>query len=83
MASSPGLVELSHPPEVLTDPFGSFPLSDPTIILGDTEVEASSPILPYTNISNTTTTHHSPPPPVRDLKTEDANGIKSVNDGRV
>ena len=46
MVSSLGLMELSDPPEVLTDPFGSFPVSDPTIILGDIEVKESSPILP-------------------------------------
>jgi hypothetical protein len=40
-------MELSDPLEALGDPFGSSPLSDPTIILGDTEVEASSPNLPY------------------------------------
>jgi len=55
MASSPGLAELSDPPEVLTDPFGSFPLSDPTIILRDTEVEASSPVLPYAPVATSST----------------------------
>ncbi|KAH6691773.1 hypothetical protein BKA61DRAFT_742489 [Leptodontidium sp. MPI-SDFR-AT-0119] len=55
MTSSPGPMELSDPPEALSDPFGSFPLSDPTIILGDTEVEASSPTLPYSNTGNSTT----------------------------
>lgn len=62
MASNPELVELSDPLEILTDPFGSFPLSDATIILG-TEAEASSPVLPHTNIRTTTTTHHGAPPP--------------------
>lgn len=36
-------------PEAFSDPFGSFPLPDPTIILGDTDVEASSPTRPFTN----------------------------------
>ncbi len=61
MTSSPGLIELSEPPEDLRDPFGSFPLSDPTIILGDTDVEASSPILPYSNAINPTTIHNAVP----------------------
>ena len=61
MTSSPGLMELSDPPEALSDPFGSFPLSDPTIILGDTEVEASSPTLPYTSTANLTATHNAVP----------------------
>jgi hypothetical protein len=54
-------MELSDPPEVLSDPFGSFPLSDPTIILGDTEAEASSPTLPHANSVNTTATHNTAP----------------------
>ena len=45
-------MELTDPPEVLSDPFNSFPLSDPTIILGDTEVEPSSPSLPRNNTVN-------------------------------
>jgi hypothetical protein len=52
MASSPGVIELSEPPEALTDPFNSFPLSDPTIILGDIDIKASSPTLPYSNAIN-------------------------------
>ncbi|KIN00069.1 hypothetical protein OIDMADRAFT_146484 [Oidiodendron maius Zn] len=41
MTSSPGLMGLSDPPEVLGDQFGSFPLLDPAIILGDIEVETN------------------------------------------
>jgi hypothetical protein len=62
MASSPGAMELSDPPEALSDLFNSFPLSDPTIILGDIDVEASSPTLPSTNAVNTTATHNTAPP---------------------
>ena len=40
-----------------------FPLSDPTIILGDIEVELSSPILRHTITRNPTTTQHRPPLP--------------------
>ena len=58
MTSSPGLMELSDPPEAQSDPFGSFPLTDPTIILGDTDVEVSSPTLPYSNTLNSATTHN-------------------------
>ena len=54
MTSSPGAMELSDPPESLSDPFNSFPLSDPTIILGDTDVEVSSPTLPLLNPTNPT-----------------------------
>jgi hypothetical protein len=61
MTSSPGLMQLSDPPEVLSDPFGSFPLSDPTIILGDTEAGASSPTLPHANSVNPTATHNTAP----------------------
>jgi hypothetical protein len=57
MASSPGVMELSDPPGALSDPFNSFPLSDPTIILGDTDTEVSSPTLPYSNAINTTAIH--------------------------
>ena len=52
---------MSDPPEALSDPFGSFPLSDPTIILGDTEVEASSPTLPYSNTGNSTAIQNAAP----------------------
>jgi hypothetical protein len=61
MTSSPGLMELSDPPEALSDPFGSFPLSDPTITLGDIEAEASSPTLPHANSVNPTATHNTAP----------------------
>ena len=61
MTSSPGPMELSDPPEALSDPFGSFPLSDPTIILGDTEAEASSPILPHVNSTNPIAIHNTVP----------------------
>ena len=61
MTSSPGLMELSDPPEALSDPFGSFPLTDPTIILGDTDIEASSPTLPHSNTINPTTIQNSVP----------------------
>jgi hypothetical protein len=54
-------MELSDPPEAISDQFGSFPLSDPTIILGDTEAEASSPTLPHTNTVNPTTIHNAVP----------------------
>jgi hypothetical protein len=45
-------MELSDPPEAISDPFNSFPLSDPTIILGDIDIKASSPTLPYSNATN-------------------------------
>jgi hypothetical protein len=45
-------MELSEPLEALSDPFNSFPLLDPTIILGDTDIKASSPTLPYSNAIN-------------------------------
>ena len=61
MTSSPGLMELSDPPEALSDPFRSFPLTDPTIILGDTDIEASSPTLPQANSVNLTATHNAAP----------------------
>lgn len=48
---------MSDPPEISSDPFNSFPLSDPTIILGDTEVEDSSSPLPYQNTSTSTGMH--------------------------
>jgi hypothetical protein len=54
-------MELSDPPEALSDPFGSFPLSDPTITLGDIEAEASSPTLPHANSVNPTATHNTAP----------------------
>jgi hypothetical protein len=63
MTSSPGRMELSDPPpDAQSDPFGSFPLSDPTIILGDIEVEASSPTLPRANFVNPTATYNMAPP---------------------
>ena len=58
MTSSPGPMELVDSPEVPSDLFGLFPLSDLTIILGDTDVEVSSPTLPYSNIMNPTTIHN-------------------------
>ena len=58
MTSSPGPMELSDPPEVLSDPFRSFSLSDPTIILGDTEEGASSLNHPNTNTMNSTDIHN-------------------------
>ena len=61
MTSSPGAMELSDPPESLSDPFNSFPLSDPTIILGDTEVEVSSPTLPHSSTVNPTTVQNTIP----------------------
>ena len=45
MTSSPRLIELSDLLEALSDPFRSFPLIDLTIILGDIDIEASSPTL--------------------------------------
>ena len=58
MTSSPGLIELSDPPEVLSDPFNSFPFSDLIIILRDIDVEVSSPTLLYTSTANTTAIHN-------------------------
>ncbi len=54
-------MELGDPPEVPSDPFGSFPRSDPTIILGDTDVEVSSPTLPYSNTMNSSAIHNAVP----------------------
>ena len=61
MTGSPRPMELSDPPGVLSDPFSPFPLSDPTIILGVTEVEASSPTLSYSNTANSTAIHNAAP----------------------
>jgi hypothetical protein len=54
-------MELSDPPEAPSDPFGSFSLTDPTIILGDTDIEASSHTLPQSNTINPTTIHNTVP----------------------
>ena len=51
-------MELSDPLEALNDPFGSFPLTDLMIILGDTDIEVSSPTLPYSNTINSTTIYN-------------------------
>lgn len=62
MAGSPVLIELSDSLEATGDLF-NFPFSDPTIILGDTETEASSPICPrpYSNTANQTALHNVAP----------------------
>ena len=61
MTSSPGLIELSDLLEALSDPFRSFPLTDPTIILRDIDIKVSSPTLPQSNTINLTTIYNTVP----------------------
>jgi hypothetical protein len=56
MTNSAGQGESVDPPDASSDPFGSFPLSDPMIILGETDVEVSSPLFPHSNAANRTST---------------------------
>jgi hypothetical protein len=53
MTGSPVPVELSDSPEATCNPFASS-YQNPTITLGETDKEASSPICPYSNTANTT-----------------------------